>query len=62
VLFGILNAPTTFQRAIEVILSGLRWRTFLVYLDDIIIYSTSREDHYRHVDQVLTTLRKTGLH
>jgi Reverse transcriptase (RNA-dependent DNA polymerase) len=33
----------------------------LVYLDDIIIYYTSMEDHYHHVDEVLTTLGKAGL-
>jgi hypothetical protein len=59
--FGLRNAPATFQRAIDIILSGLKWRTCLVYLDDIIIYSTSREDHYHHVDEVLTTLGKAGL-
>jgi hypothetical protein len=32
-----------------------------VYLVDIIIYSTSREDHNHHVDEVLTTLGKAGL-
>ena len=59
--FGLRNAPATFQRAIDIILSGLKWRTCLVYLDDIIIYSTSREDHFHHVDEVLTTLRDAGL-
>jgi Reverse transcriptase (RNA-dependent DNA polymerase) len=59
--FGFRNAPATFQRAFDIILSVLKWRTSLVYLDDIIIYSTSREDHYHHVDEVLTTLGKAGL-
>jgi Reverse transcriptase (RNA-dependent DNA polymerase) len=59
--FGLRNAPATFQRAIDIILSGLKWRNFLVYLDDIIIYSTSREDHLHHVDEVLTTLGRAGL-
>jgi hypothetical protein len=40
--FALRNAPATFQREIDIILSGLKWRTFLAYLDDIIIYSTSR--------------------
>ena len=59
--FRLRNAPATFQRAIDIILSGLKWRTCLVYLYDIIIYSTSREDHFRHVDEVLTTIRDAGL-
>jgi Reverse transcriptase (RNA-dependent DNA polymerase) len=59
--FGPRKAPATFQRAIDIILSGLKWPTCLVYLDDIIIYSTSREDHSHHVDEVLTTLGRAGL-
>ena len=59
--FGLRNAPATFQRAIEIILSGLKWKTCLVYLDDIIVYSTSREAHLQHLDEVLSTLEKAGL-
>ena len=43
--FGLRNAPATFQRAIDILLSGLEWKTCLVYLDDIIVYATSREAH-----------------
>jgi hypothetical protein len=43
--FGLLNAPATFQRAIDIILSGLKWRTCLVYLDDVIIYPCPLQCH-----------------
>jgi Reverse transcriptase (RNA-dependent DNA polymerase) len=59
--FGLRNAPATFQRAIDVILSGVKWRTCLLYLDDVIIYSPDRETHLRHVDEALTLLREAGL-
>ncbi len=59
-LFGLTNAPATFQRAIDILLSGVNWQLCLVYLDDIIFYSKSEEDHIRHVDEVLLTLRKSG--
>jgi Reverse transcriptase (RNA-dependent DNA polymerase) len=59
--FGLRNAPATFQRAIDVILSGVKWTTCLVYLDDVIIYSPDRETHLRHVDEALTLLREAGL-
>ena len=39
--FGLLNAPATFQRAIDMILGGLKWKSCLVYLDDIIVFSQS---------------------
>jgi Reverse transcriptase (RNA-dependent DNA polymerase) len=59
--FGLRNAPETFQKPVDIILSGLKWRTCLLYLDDIIIHSTSREDHYHHVDEVLSTFGKAGI-
>ena len=37
--FGFTNAPATFQRAIDMIMSGVKWKTCLVYLDDLIVFS-----------------------
>ncbi len=59
--FGLTNAPTTFQRAVDILLLRVNWQFCLVYVDDIIVYSKSEEDHIRHVDEVLSTLRKAGL-
>jgi Reverse transcriptase (RNA-dependent DNA polymerase) len=59
--FGLRNAPATFQRAIDIILSGVKWKTFLVYLDDIIVFSDSRSVHLAHVVEVLTLLGNAGL-
>jgi hypothetical protein len=59
--FGLRNAPATFQRTVDIILSGLTWKSCLVYLDDIIIYSTSMEEHLLHLTEVLTLLGKAGL-
>jgi transposase InsO family protein len=59
--FGLRNAPATFQRAIDVILSGVKWKTCLVYLDDVIIFSPDRESHLGHVDEALSLLRQAGL-
>jgi Reverse transcriptase (RNA-dependent DNA polymerase) len=59
--FGLRNAPATFQRAIDIILSGVRWKTCLVYLDDVIVFSSDRKAHLTHVDEVLTVLSKAGL-
>jgi len=43
--FGLCNAPGMFQRLMELTLSGLHWTTCLVYLDDIIIFSRTVEEH-----------------
>ncbi len=53
--FGLTNAPATFQRALDILLSGVIWQFCLVYLDDAIIYSNSEREHIGHVDQVLGT-------
>ena len=37
--FGLSNAPSTFQKLMELVLRGLHWSTCLVYLDDIIVFS-----------------------
>ena len=55
--FGLKNAPATFQRALDIILSGPRWQICLVYLDDVIVFSKDMEQHLAQVDTVLTLLR-----
>ena len=43
--FGLRNDPSSFQRAIEMILSGVRWNMCLVYIDDGIVFSRSQDEH-----------------
>ena len=43
--FGLSNAPATFQRCMDVVLSGLKYNSVLVYLDDILVFSSSFEEH-----------------
>jgi len=59
--FGLTNAPATFQRALDIILSGLKWQICLVYLDDVIIFSANAEQHIKDVDTVLTRLHEAGV-
>jgi len=56
--FGLKNAPATFQRALDIILSGLKWQICLVYLDDVIIFSANAEQHVKDVDKVLRRPRE----
>lgn len=58
---GLTNAPATFQHALDSILSGLKWQICLVYLEDVIIFSSSAKQHIKDVDLVLTRLRDTGV-
>ncbi len=51
--FGLCNAPATFQRTLDILLTGYRWRSCLVYLDDVIIFSSTFDEHLGHILQVL---------
>ena len=55
--FGLCNAPSTFQRLMQLVLAGLQWSVCLVYLDDIIIYSHSIAEHLCRLRLVLQRLR-----
>ena len=59
--FSLANAPATFQSYIDRSLQGLLDEFVIVYLNDILIYSESEEDHQKHVKQVLHRLRESGL-
>ncbi len=59
--FGLSNAPSTFQRLMELVLAGLQWSACLVYLDDIIIFSQTVEQHLHRLREVLGRLRDAGL-
>lgn len=60
--FGLANAPATFQSYINRALSDLLDVCCVVYLDDILIYSQTEEEHTRHVRMVLERLRTFKLY
>lgn len=39
--FGLCSAPAIFQRMMDTVLSGLKWQTCLVYLDDVVVFSNT---------------------
>ena len=59
--FGLTSAPATFERLMETIFRGLQWKTLLIYLDDIIIFSKDTDTHRERLTEVLGRLRKAGL-
>jgi len=59
--FGLSGAPATFQRFINDTLREYLDKFCSAYLDDIIIYSKTREEHVQHLRLVLEQLRKAGL-
>ncbi|KAL0831975.1 hypothetical protein ABMA28_001475 [Loxostege sticticalis] len=56
--FGLKNAPSTFQRLMNNILRDLLYDTCIVYLDDILIYSVSLQDHIKKLKRVFDRLRE----
>ena len=59
--FGVSNGCATFQRATEIILSGLNYETCLCYFDDVIIPSNSLEQQCKRLTLVLERFRKHNL-
>lgn len=53
---GLMNAPASFQRVMNNLLATGRWDYVVIYLDDIVIFSHSLEEHKRHVEEVLSIL------
>ncbi len=59
--FGLCNAPATFQRLMDEVLRDLLWKFVMVYLDDVIVYSETFEDHLEHLNEVFDRLEVAGL-
>ncbi|GBG82798.1 hypothetical protein CBR_g36329 [Chara braunii] len=56
--FGLTNAPTIFQAAMTHEFRAMLDRFVLVYLNDILVYNRTLEDHLEHLRRVLETLRR----
>lgn len=59
--FGLCNAPATFQRIIEKALCGLQWNIAVLYLDDIIVFGKSFQEHLENLNQVCDRLDSANL-
>lgn len=59
--FGLRNSRSTFQRGLYIILSGVRWQTCLVYLDDVIMFFPSFDHHADHLYKVLALIELVGV-
>ena len=50
--FGLCNAPATFQRLMEVILRDVQWRSCVIYLDDIVVFGKTFEEHLERLQDI----------
>ena len=59
--FGLATATATFQRAMEIALAGLQWTSCLIYLDDVIVFGKTFQEHLRRLELVLGRILSSGL-
>ena len=59
--FDLCNTPATFSRLMDRVLAGLHWETCLFYLDDIIVFSSTWEEHLARLREVFERLRHAKL-
>ncbi len=59
--FGCMNAPATFQHLMESCMGDLYFRYCLLYLDDIIVFSRTYEEHLEWLEAVFSRLKEAGL-
>lgn len=58
---ALTNAPTCFQRTLDLILTNYKGKTCLVYLEDVIIFSRNMYNHIKHDKEILKTLSDSGV-
>ncbi|KAL6463629.1 hypothetical protein MHYP_G00280200 [Metynnis hypsauchen] len=59
--FRLCNAPSTFQRAMEVVLWGLQWHNLLIYLDYVIVLGKDIDDSLKNLEVVFEHISQYGL-
>ena len=59
--FGLTSAPATFERLMEQVLKGLQWKSLLLYLDDVIVFSPDFETHLDRLGTVFARFRQANL-
>ena len=59
--FGMTCAPSVFQRLMDCVLAGLSYITCLVYLDDIIVFSRTFDEHLARLDEVFRRIGQANL-
>jgi ribosome-interacting GTPase 1 len=60
-LFGLTNAPASFQRYINKVLQEYLHSFVIAYLDDILIFLGEKEEHVQHVSKVLKKLQEADI-
>lgn len=59
--FGVAGGPATFQTLMDTVLDGVNHRFAMAFLDDVLVYSDTLDDHVEHIQCVLEHIRNAGL-
>jgi uncharacterized protein (DUF2249 family) len=59
--YGLTNSPATFQRLMDRVLSGLTWNRCIVYMDDIVVFGRTFEEHNKNLEFVLKRIIDANL-
>ena len=59
--FGLCNAPATFQRLVDRLFHRMKWTSILVYLDDLVVFGSSFEEHQSRLKDVFEALSRAKL-
>ncbi|KAF7366187.1 TY3B-TY3B protein [Mycena venus] len=59
--FGYRNGPSVFQRVMQTVLAPFLWLFALVYIDDIVIFSLTFDDHLKHLDLVFSAIATANI-
>ena len=59
--FGLTKATATFQRYMDLVLAGLKWSRFLVYLDEICVFANTLTEYLQRMEEMFLSLRKFRL-
>ena len=59
--FGLASAPSHFSRVIAIMLSGMLWKCAAAFIDDIVIYSSTFEEHIRDLNLLFARCRKWSI-
>ncbi|KAE8208772.1 hypothetical protein CF327_g7019 [Tilletia walkeri] len=59
--FGLKNAPAVFQRLMDRVLGDLRWRTAVIYIDDVVAATATLAEHLETLGTILSRAKSIGL-